>query len=245
MEEYAEAAFAAGYEVFGFCDHAPHLFGDGYVSRTRMEARELCGYCDDIRALKEKYSGRMNIQAGLEMEYFPEFFGEDIKLYRRCGVEYLILGQHSVGTESLPGRLDSFSETESPDTLKKYVDQCIAGISTGAYSYIAHPDVIHFIGDADLYKQECDRLILAAKTSGLPLEVNLLGLCGARHYPNPLFWERASALGASVVIGVDAHSPSRVYVRKEIEAGLRFVEKYKLELVSKIDTEKLKRLAGE
>jgi histidinol-phosphatase (PHP family) len=42
----------------------------------------------------------------------------------------------------------------------------------------------------------------------LQLEYNLLGLGNGRHYPNPVFWEEAAAVGNRVILGWDAHDPA-------------------------------------
>ena len=46
-----------------------------------------------------------------------------------------------------------------------------------------------------------------ALEEGVPLEIKCLGIRDHRFYPQQKFWSLAGELGASVVIGCDAHSP--------------------------------------
>ena len=233
-EEYVKAAIKGGLELFGFADHAPHHYYGDYRSSVRMTVDGLSEYCASIRALKEKYKGEIDIKIGLEMEYMPAFFERDLQLYRSCGVEYLILAQHTVGNESLPGRLDSFAQSDDRGKLTAYVNQCIEGMRRGVYSYFAHPDCLHFTGDEDFYQSECDRLIKAAKEMAVPVEINLLGLSTGRHYPREAFFKLVAENSHFAVIGRDAHSPDRVNKPEELDMALRFADRCGVELRDEI-----------
>lgn len=238
-EEYLLAAIRAGYGVFGFSDHAPHAFPKGYVPRGRMEAEQLRAYVLSIRALADKYKNDISVRIGLESEYFPELFDNDIRLFRESGVEYLILGQHTLGSEIRPDHTDCFKETDNRLLLTKYTDTVIEAARTGKFSLIAHPDVMHARVDEDFYRAEADRLIAAAKRANIPLEVNLTGISEGRHYPNPLFWQRAGALSADVIIGVDAHSPAEVFDKLVMDQAYRFIERHKLNLLDVIQFKRI------
>ena len=112
------------------------------------------------------------------------------------------------------------------EMLVKYVDTVIAGIKTGKFSYVAHPDVVFFDGDDAFYKTHMTRPCRAAKEAGIPLEINCLGVHEGRCYPNEKFWKIARDVGNSVIIGVDAHKPqillNRDIVKKCEELSRRF-----------------------
>ena len=55
MREYVEKAIEAGYERFGFSDHTPYPFDNGYVSSIRMLPEELEGYVKETLDLKAEY----------------------------------------------------------------------------------------------------------------------------------------------------------------------------------------------
>ena len=77
----------------------------------------------------------------------------------------------------------------------------------GLFTYVAHPDLINFVGDEKIYQKHMRRLCRAAKECDIPLEINLLGLRENRQYPRQLFWELAAEEGCTVVLGSDAHRP--------------------------------------
>ena len=233
-EEYVLAAIRGGYGVFGFSDHAPHHYVPPFVSRGRMQVSDLGDYLRKSRELADKYGDKITIKTGLEMECYPAFFDRDIEAYRNAGIEYLILGQHAVGNESTADYNDVFKLTDSKEMLVRHTDICISMLETGKFSLIAHPDVMHYVGDNDFYLSQMERLIRAAKRTSTPLEINMYGMSLGRHYPNPLFWSLASEIGADAVIGADAHSPERVYKQSELDEAERFAEKYKINVLDQI-----------
>ena len=97
--EYIENALAAGLETFGFSDHTPYVFADGYYSGFRMRPELQKDYVETLLALKEEYRGRIGILIGYEAEYYPRFWRDYLKLITRYHVDYLILGQHFIENE--------------------------------------------------------------------------------------------------------------------------------------------------
>lgn len=95
---------------------------------------------------------------------------------------------------------------------------------TGLFTYFAHPDLIHFQGSEKLYRQHMRDICREAKSCGIPLEFNLLGLSDKKHYPNPLFWEMAAEEGCPCVLGRDAHTPEALLDVKTEEQALKILE---------------------
>lgn len=201
---YVQAALDAGLKVLGFSDHTPYPFGDGYCSGFRMRCEETADYIATIAALRDEYRGDIDIHIGFEAEYYPHYFKGLLEFLAPTEYEYLILGQHFVGDER--GEPYCMAPTDSQALLTRYTDQCCEALHTGAFSCFAHPDLLNFSGDESFYRAEARRLCRAAKDCRVPLEINLLGLGTGRNYPRESFWEEASAVGASVVIGFDAHA---------------------------------------
>lgn len=232
-EKYLLAAIRNEYDIFGFSDHAPHLWTDA-LADSRMAPKELPRYVSDIKALRKKYGAKIDVKIGLELEYYPQTHATDMAYYRECGIEYLILGQHTIGNGRPNDHINSFAETDAKEKYTVYVNQCIEAMRTGDFCCFAHPDVFKYRADADFYRQESERLINEAIALKIPLEVNMYGLVDCRHYPNPMFWELVGKTNAEVVIGRDAHSIARVHNDAELQAALRFADKYKLNVVDTI-----------
>ena len=120
---------------------------------------------------------------------------------------------------------------ENAGLLKNFVDQVIAGMETGNYLYLAHPDLFHFIGDPALYEQEFRRLCVYLKEKQIPIEINQLGLADHRQYPNPAFLKIAESVGNTAIIGCDAHHPSALLDTNSQQACKKLAEQYHLPLV--------------
>lgn len=203
--EYIETALASGMKVLGFSDHTPYPFRDGHDSGFRMHVEQIDDYFSTLCALKEEYAGRIELHIGFEAEYYPACFGALLQLLHRYPCEYLLLGQHFLENEDT-GEY-SGNPTAELSVMRRYVDQVIAGMQTGAFSCVAHPDLLNWQGSEELYRQEMRRLCTQAKRLDLPLEINLLGLADGRPYPRRDFWQLAGEVGNRVVIGCDAHEP--------------------------------------
>lgn len=224
---YVEQAIAAGIRILGFSDHTPYPFSGEYYSTFRMKISELEDYVTTILALKKEYQNDIEIHLGLETEYYPAYFENLLKLIDPYPIEYFLLGQHFTNNET-DGRA-SGAPTSDSEVLKRYCSQSAEALKTGCFTYFAHPDLIHFTGDEELYRKEMTSLCRTAKELGIPLEINFLGLAEGRNYPNPVFWKLAGEVGNQVVFGLDAHK-SEVFADRETEERAKaLAERFGLE----------------
>ena len=228
-EEYVTAALESGLQKLGFSDHTPYWFSGTHYSRFRMYPEQLPDYIRTVLDLRKKYENSIDIRLGLEAEYYPAFFPELISRLRDTPVEYLILGQHYIGNEI--GDWYSGWETGDEEHLRRYCHQVADAMYTGLFTYLAHPDLIHYTGDPAVYREHAGTVCRAAKDCGLPLEINFLGMREGRHYPNPLFWEVAAEEGCTVIFGCDAHDPDGARPGREEQTGLELVNRLGLKLV--------------
>lgn len=236
-EDYVIRAIEQGFDVLGFSDHTPQFFPEGYVSKIRMETGELPNYCRVIRELRDRHSKDIQIHVGLEVEYYPSLFSNLLPLLRDQGVEYLLLGQHFLGDEQ--GQAYTGAPTEDEEILRRYCEQSMDAMQTGVFTYFAHPDLIHFKGDHQIYRKHMRRLCQEAKSCGLPLEMNLLGLWAGRNYPDMRFWALAAEEGCQAVLGWDAHAPEQL-CKPDAEKTLRMAAKQLgLELLDRVEFRKI------
>lgn len=204
-EEYVLSAIKNGYTEMGFSDHAPYIFPNGHKSNFRMDCDEAQGYANSVRELQEKYKGVIDIKLGFETEYYPELIEKELEFLKSFKYDYIILGQHFTDNEYEPYARYSGHETDSVAILNKYISQVLLAAKSGEFTYIAHPDVINFTGDKEIYLKKMRRMVTELKKIGIPLEFNFLGFTTNRHYPNRDFWQIVSEVGNDTVIGLDAH----------------------------------------
>lgn len=232
-KEYIENAILGGMKVLGFSDHCPWVFDDGFVSGTRMEPWQVDDYFQKLSDLRNEYRNDIKIYIGFEAEYIPELMEKQNELLKDYPVDYMIMGEHFTARE--PYSDYTGFETEDEKVLENYVDTVIEGMKTGKYKYVAHPDLLNFVGKREVYFEHYTRLCNFLKEKNIPVELNLLGLREGRHYPNNNFFEIASKVGNDVIIGCDAHWPQVLSSLKEQEDCVKFAKKYQLNIVDYLD----------
>ncbi len=222
--EYIETAISRGIRVLGFSDHSPQIFPGEYYSGFRMRPEEADEYCRTLSALREEYHRDIDIKIGFEAEYYPEVFEKLIKFLKPYGIDYLILGQHYIDNEYDTGH-GSYSRGNDEAALEKYVNQCLEGLSTGSFTYLAHPDMFIYTEDDEVYDRHFRRLCEGAKKLNIPLEINFLGLGTGRSYPSEKFFAIAKEVGNDFIFGADAHAPQDVCKPEALALANQFAAK--------------------
>lgn len=240
--DYVEAALAAGMETLGFSDHAPMIFpketyGD-YYSGFRMLPEETADYFASVAALRAEYRGRIEIRAGVEVEYYPDCFPGFLQFMEQFPLEYMILGQHYVGNEVKGPAV--FKETDETEKLEAYYDTVLAAVKTGRFLYIAHPDVISFTGEEAVYLDRTRRFLEKLRELDPVLEVNQHGHMGNRIYPREAFWKLAGEMDFAAVVGVDAHDPAELTDDESNLWCVSLAKKYGLRLQDTLPLPELK-----
>ena len=229
-EEFINRAIEAGIKYLGFSDHIPMIFPDGYESSYRVPMSEAESYVSDLRKLREKHRNKIEISIGFEMEYYAEHFDKMLNTARNVGAEYLILGQHFLRGEH-PDGIGSGGPTDNPEHLRIYTDEVIEAMKTGVFSYVAHPDLMAFVGDKEIYKREMTRLCLASRKLNIPLEINLGGVRYNKFYPADEFWQIAGEVGAPVTIGYDAHACDDMLNTEQLKVAAELIQRCALNYV--------------
>ena len=164
--------------------------------------------------------------------YYPENFDTMLKTVKESGAEYLILGQHFIDDESIAPE-HAFCETDSTERLKSYVSRIVDGITSGVFSYIAHPDVFNYKNDIQAYRQEMRKICIASRENGIPLEINFLGIKDKRYYPNKEFLKLAGEENSPITFGFDAHSVESAYDGESLKKAKEAVSTYHLNYIGK------------
>lgn len=245
--EYVEKAIELGLSELGITEHAPMPFPvdlpEENLTRLlnmRMKMHETDGYFESFLSLREEYKNDIKLHIGFEVEYFECCFDSFIDYIKDYPVDYIILGQH-FGNPYSDSVVYFGSRTNSNEVLKNYVDLVIKGLETGKFTYLAHPDVIKFEGEREVYEREMTRLVRFTKEKDIPIEVNLLGIAAGRHYPNEDFWKIASENKSRVIIGTDAHSPNAFLRKDAIKKAEELIARNTgLELIQKVDFKPIK-----
>ncbi len=224
--EYIENAIKNGFKILGFSDHVPQPYPNDFESHIRMAVNEIENYTSTLVKLRDEYKDDINIFIGYETEYFPKYFNKMLKELSAYPLDYLIQGQHFI-----PDEIEGFyagAMTDNERDLIDYAKQTIEGMQTGVFSYLAHPDLINYTGEDDIFQMHMRPVIQTAIDLNIPLEVNMLGFRTGRNYPCDRFFSLASAMGASFVLGCDAHNPIHVMQPEDIPGLNKFLRKHNI-----------------
>ena len=219
-EQFVQTAIELGFETLGFSDHTPWPYRSGYVSNMRMRLDQFAGYKETVLGLRARYGDRIRLPLGLECEAFPDYFGW-LRDFKAEHLDYVILGNHNDYSDERdhekfwPEGGYYFGRCDTPEAVIRYGERTMAGMATGLYDYVAHPDLcFHTYPRFDDECRAVSRdLCQCAVDMDLPLEFNLLGF--SRHetepglgwlsYPCEDFWHVAAETGCKAIIGFDAH----------------------------------------
>ena len=227
--EYIEAAIAVGIKTLGFSDHIPCPYKNGFVSGIRMDMGEASEYVSTLRRLGEEYKNDIKIYVGFEAEYIPKFYREQMDLCDSLGIDYLIMGQHFLGSEDVGPYTGTPTDDES--RVRDYVDTVLEGMNTGSYCCLAHPDILNYQGLDSIYEWEMTRLCRELKKMKIPLELNLLGISQNKQYPAERFWKIVSEIGNEVILGLDAHCVEHLMDVESYQKGKEMARKYHLNII--------------
>lgn len=203
-EEYVKRAMELGAEAIYFTDHTPF---PGNPFRNRMKYEQLTEYILTLKDLREKYKEKIDIKIGLEVEYLPSFkaFYEELKANE--DLDLLILGQHH--SEMSPGQYSFQSDTRE-DEWKYLMEGQMAGVSSGFFDVVAHPDRVFKREKewSDDMEQEAKKFIDLAVNNKSWLEKNYSSIRHKGKYKKE-FWMLVPD-DALIIAGCDAHSLDEV-----------------------------------
>lgn len=200
--DYIEKAIELGAKRIFFTDHCPF---PGNPFRCRMTMEELSDYVATLKELQERYKGKMDIVIGLEAEYLPTFDAYYAYLKNECGVEFLLLGQHF---SLLPDGTYSFQSQDRSNEASALALGIIAGMRTGYFDAVAHPDQI--FRRVKVWSATEERIATAIKectaVNGVVLEQNIGNMTENKKRRSylPEFWKDLK--GSRTIYGLDAHS---------------------------------------
>jgi histidinol-phosphatase (PHP family) len=242
-EDYAKYAIKGHYQLLGYSDHVmlPHCVQPG----MRGAGDLLPDYIQSVRFLQGKYQKQLQIYLAFECEWYgSEFASFYHDLLANQGFDYLLLGQHCFREN---GRFVFYGDVpDKHEALERYTADLLAGIHSGLFAYVCHPDLFMiWYPSWDLKAEESARkIIAAAKAMGMPLEVNMGPSRWARRnapgeemdvpYPDPNFWDLVAEMGAEVIVGVDDHNPKEL-LTSDFAWVEDFVKKHSLRYVNRLN----------
>lgn len=230
-EDYVKQAIELGYHTLGFSSHAPVPFENNFsLKDDKME-----DYFSTIRALGEKYKGKINILLSMEIDFIPGITRDFSEFSKAGNLDYTIGGVHLVRNMEMEKLwfIDGSKQETYDDGLHKlfkghirngveaYYNQIIEMVATQKPDIIAHLDKIkmhnknrYFTEEENWYKDIVWKTLkFIASESNCIIEVNTRGLYKKRtdtFFPGPAILEQIHHLKIPITLSADAHLPNEL-----------------------------------
>jgi histidinol-phosphatase (PHP family) len=226
-ESFVEHALKTGVAHLGFSSHGPVDFDTDWHMRGENYTR----YLGEIRRLKEKYRGRIDIYLGLEVDFFTDL---GASLYEREDFDYIIGSCHFLGR--MPDGT-AWTVDNTPDEFDRGVAWTYGGDIRAAVSryyrsirmmadtlkpdIIGHLDIVKknnrdgrfFREDAGWYREEVLATLDSLARGSCIVEVNTGGRLRNKiddFYPSDWIIGEMGVREIPVVISSDAHAPEHL-----------------------------------
>lgn len=214
-EEFAEVAQRRGLKGIVITCHCP--LPDGYSAAVRMAPEEFDTYIALVERARSAWVGRVDVRLGLESDYYPGVEPWLEKLHARAPLHHVLGSVHY----QIPDYRKKFFGGDIFEYQQLYYEHLAQAAESGFYDTLAHPDLIKNEDPEEWLLPRIQPFIEKAldriAATGVAMELNTSGMNKALPEMNPgrtqleLMHER----GIPVVIGADAHRPSRVADRFE------------------------------
>jgi histidinol-phosphatase (PHP family) len=209
LEEYIRRAIDIGIDIYGFSEHAPMRFDEGY----RLSFDAMKDYENDIKNIREIYKNDIDIRLGYEVDWLPGFMDERVL---KADVDHLIGSVHFLNEWGFdnPEFLDGWKNRDIDEIWRAYFDAIEAMAKSGLFDIVGHLDLIKVFK----YMPATDIRILAKdamraiKRAGMVIELNSAGLRKpvGEIYPSDMLLEVAYDMDIPITFGSDAHAPEQV-----------------------------------
>ncbi|EIV8494049.1 TPA: histidinol-phosphatase HisJ family protein [Vibrio vulnificus] len=220
IEDVVKSAISKGIKTLCLTDHAPYFVD----SENRILDSELVNYVEEVKFIASKYSEKIKVLVGLEVDYHPEHEDYIANLIKSVDVDYVLGAIHYVYVDGVKVNVWDIENLSSREFLDNYFFYLHKMIVSGFFDAIAHPDTIMRGGiRACEFYERFVPLLLDMKAHNVAYEINCSSLTKSNYnletkcktkgeavYPNYDLVATMVEQGLSFTIGSDAHSPSNV-----------------------------------
>ena len=223
-EEMVLAAIERGLTAIGISEHGYTAFDLSYcLSLDKTEE-----YKAEIRRLKEKYSGKIEILLGIELDALSDLDTSDYDYvigsahYVKCGDEYLPIDLSSADFERI---CRDYFDGDYYAFAEEYY-RTAATLASRKIDVVGHVDLITKFNEGNcLFDAEDPRYLKAAKsavdallTLNIPFEINTGAISrGYRTepYPSKILREYIKEKGGALILSSDAHAKENLCCKFE------------------------------
>jgi histidinol-phosphatase (PHP family) len=209
-QDYGEVAEAKGLKGIIVTCHCP--LPNGMSASVRMRPEQFPDYLALVDQAREILRGRIDVRLGIESDFLPGLEPWIEKLHASHDFNYA-LGSVHPQIEEYKAR---FFQNDWPSFHRIYFQHLAEAAETGLYDCLAHPDIVKNIGhrhwDIKAVLPHIQKALDRIAATGIAMELNTSGLGKTvpEMNPAPSILREMNLRGIPVVVGADAHVPTRV-----------------------------------
>lgn len=190
-------------------------------------------YISEMNFLKSKYSGKIEIYTGMEIDFFGSEWNATTKFFRDIPLDYRIASLHFIPNQKgeffdidgsatkFKNIVDNHYQGDIRFVVERYFENMIKMIEYGGFDFVAHPDKISMnassysngITQTKWYRDIIRDYFNFISRKGVILEVNTKAYNSHGFlFPNKNHFKLLKDLNIPLVINSDAHIPSLMKV---------------------------------
>lgn len=230
LEDFIIEAIKKGMSQIGFSGHSPLPFENNFSIRRD----NYKNYCEEVRRLKVKYSDRIKVLLGLEIDYIPGISDNFIDLINEGNLDYCIGSIHLINRDNgndlwmIDGsRVETYDEGlekvfngDIKEGVRSFYHHTNEMIITQKPTIIGHINKIemnnkgrYFNSDEKWYLDLVNETLDIVKESGCICEINTRGIYKGRYpdfYPSKSMLLMMKTRNIPVIASSDAHKPEEI-----------------------------------
>ena len=227
MEDFVRFALSEGFTSYGFSSHAPLPFSTAWT----MEWDRMNDYLAEFHRMKQKYTRRIELYLGLEIDYLNEESNPSILRFRELPLDYRSGSVHMLYSPEgkivdidTPADLfrqlvDKHFDGDLDSVVRLYYKNLLRMVELGGFDIVGHADKMHYnascyrpgLLDEPWYDALVRKYFTAIAEYGYIVEINTKSYHDlGTFYPNKRYFSFLKELGIRVQVNSDAHYPERI-----------------------------------
>jgi len=160
IQSMCEAAFAGGFVSLGFSSHAPITGKTGIQSSWHMADEKLDEYIDAVLAARGRWSGKLAVYLGMEVDYIEGFCGPADADIQALPLDFIIGAVHYAVS---PKNGEIFNIDEFPDDFGNVLDMfdndgmAVCNVYYDSYDSMIRAGGCDILAHLDIIKKNNDR----------------------------------------------------------------------------------------
>lgn len=209
-EEMILAGIEKGLEEIGLTDHVCLRMVPWAVAPVDLPVMTA-----QILELREKYSKKIKVRYGIEMDYFPEREDEIESIIRSLPLDYVIGSVHFIGDWNFDGDESLYGKWSNDELYNIYFELVQLAAQSQLFDIIGHIDVIkkfRIFPESD-QNRLFENTIRVIAENNMTVELNTGGHdrpCN-EFYPAPAILKQCFLQNVPVTLSSDAHQATQVH----------------------------------